>query len=77
MAGEAAIEVGVEPLRQLGRELLGRARLRARSVGDLGLAGQAQAVRVLGEARAQLLDDGGAVSHQGDAVPGQLGVPGG
>ena len=77
VAGEAALEVGVDALGQLGGQRLGVGRLRARPVAQLDLALEPEAGGVLGEARAQPLDGRVAVGHQRDAVAGQLGVPGG
>src|SRR5215210_2644797 len=75
MGGEAALEVGRAPLRELSGEPLRVARRGARPVAELRRAGQAEPPGEVGVQRPEGLDGLGAVLHQTDPVSRQLGVP--
>ena len=75
VCSEAALEIGLPALGQLGGKALGVAGRRARAVAQLGLARQAQAGGELAEQRAQAVDRLGAILHQPDSVASQLRIP--
>ena len=75
--GEAALEVGVDALGQLGGQLLRSGGARARAVAQLGLAVEAELLSSRDEAIAQQRNGSRAIVAQGDAMARELEVPGG
>ena len=75
VAGEAALEVGVDALGELGGELLRPLGLRARPVGELRAALEPERLGAGGERLVELGDRGGAVGGEGDPVAGELLIP--
>ena len=68
VAGEAALEVGVDALGELGGELVGVGGARARPVAQLGPVAEPERGGDRGEARREQLDDRRAVVAQRDPV---------
>ena len=76
VTGEAAVQVGVEPLRELGGELLGRLGLGARAIAKRRGAEEPELGGDRREACVEVSDRAGTVVPQRDAVARELEVPG-